>query len=50
SAALRDVRTFFVLGTKKSFKQQLVREGDALAAELEKLVAELSPRFAAPAA
>jgi len=47
SAALHDVRTFFVLGTRKSFKERMVQEGDAIAAELEKLVAELSPRVAA---
>lgn len=47
SAALHDIRTFFVLGSRKSFKERLVAEGDALAAEIETLANELRPRVAA---
>lgn len=48
SAALRDVRTFLVLGSRGSFKRRLVQEGEALAAELEKVAEELKGRVAKP--
>lgn len=43
-AALRDARTFFVLGSRSAFKAGMVKEGDALAAQLEALAEELRPR------
>lgn len=46
ASALRDVRTFFVLGSRKRVQQRLVEEGRAIAAEVERLVGELSARVA----
>ncbi len=44
--ALRDARTFFVLGRRRHFKQQLVAKGEAIAAQIEALAQELQPRVA----
>ncbi len=44
--ALHDVRTFFVLGSRKRLKQRLVDEGRQLADEVELLVTELGARVA----
>jgi hypothetical protein len=41
-----DVRTFFVLMSRKRLKAALLAEGQALAAEVEGLVKELAPRLA----
>jgi 1-acyl-sn-glycerol-3-phosphate acyltransferase len=43
-AALADVRTFFSIGTRRSLRAALVREGDTLAAEIEALATELRER------
>lgn len=43
-AALADVRTFFSIGTRRSLRAALVREGDTLAAEIEAVAAELRER------
>jgi 1-acyl-sn-glycerol-3-phosphate acyltransferase len=40
-AALRDARAFFVLGSRKHFKERLAHEGQRLAAELEQVAQEL---------
>lgn len=45
AAAVRDVRTFFVLASRKRLKARLLEEGQALAAEVEGLVKELKPRL-----
>ena len=47
SSALHDARTFFVLGSRKRFKQRLADEGERLAAQIEKIAEELGPRVAA---
>lgn len=44
--ALHDARTFFVLLSRGRLKTALVEEGQALEAEVEGLVKELSPRLA----
>lgn len=44
SAALRDARLFFVLGSSSTLKAQLLEEGLALAAEIDRLAAEYGPR------
>jgi glycerol-3-phosphate O-acyltransferase / dihydroxyacetone phosphate acyltransferase len=41
----RDVRTFFVLSSRQELKARLLREGEALAAEIESIAAELRPRI-----
>ncbi|MFT3709899.1 MAG: 1-acyl-sn-glycerol-3-phosphate acyltransferase [Archangium sp.] len=46
-AALRDVRTFFVLISRRAVQSRLLDEGRTLAAEVEQLAAELGPRVAA---
>lgn len=46
ASALRDVRTFLVLGSRKRLKGRLVSEGEALAAQIEQLAEELRPRVA----
>ena len=46
ASALRDVRTFFVLGSRKSLQQRLVEEGREIAGDVEKLVGELGARVA----
>ena len=46
-SAMHDARTFFVLGSRKSFKERMVQEGDALAAEIAAVADELRPRVAA---
>lgn len=43
-SALRDVRTFFVLGSRRRLKERLLDEGRDLAAQVESLVTELAPR------
>jgi glycerol-3-phosphate O-acyltransferase / dihydroxyacetone phosphate acyltransferase len=43
-AAIADVITFFVLGSRSRLKARLLVEGEALAAEIEKMVTELRPR------
>lgn len=43
-AALRDARTFLLLGSRARLRAGLVAEGDALARELEQLVQEFRPR------
>jgi 1-acyl-sn-glycerol-3-phosphate acyltransferase len=43
---MRDVRTFLVLGSRKGLKAHLYREGEALAAQVESIAAELGPRLA----
>lgn len=48
--ALRDVQTFFVLGNRARLKALLLVEGERLAAEIEKVAAELRPRVTAPPA
>lgn len=45
AAAWHDVRTFFVLMSRKGLKAGLLAEGRALAAEVEGLVKELAPRL-----
>lgn len=45
-SALRDVRTFFVLGSRKRVKARLLEEGRELAGEVERLVGELGARVA----
>jgi 1-acyl-sn-glycerol-3-phosphate acyltransferase len=47
AAAWHDVRTFFVLMSRKRVKAGLLAEGQALAAEVEGLVKELAPRLTA---
>ncbi|MBK7860810.1 MAG: 1-acyl-sn-glycerol-3-phosphate acyltransferase [Archangiaceae bacterium] len=44
SAALRDARTFFTLGSQRGLKATLAREGEALASKLEHLAGALAPR------
>ncbi|MGV3619532.1 MAG: 1-acyl-sn-glycerol-3-phosphate acyltransferase [Archangium sp.] len=46
ASALRDIRTFFVLGSRKSLQQKLVEEGREIAGEVEKLVGEYGARVA----
>lgn len=46
AAAWHDVRTFFVLLSRRRLKAGLLAEGQALAAEVEGLVKELAPRLA----
>lgn len=46
-AALRDVRTFFVLISRRAVQARLLDEGKALAAEVERLAAEIGPRVIA---
>lgn len=43
-AAIADVRTFFSIGTRRSLRAALVREGDALATEIEAVAGELRER------
>ncbi len=43
-AAIADVITFFVLGSRIRLKARLLVEGEALAAQIEKMVTELRPR------
>ncbi len=45
--ALRDVRLFLVLGSRRRLKARLVAEGDAIAAQLDGLATELGPRLTA---
>ncbi len=47
SAALHDLRTFFVLGSRRSFKERMGQEGERIAAELAGLAEELRPRVVA---
>ncbi len=47
AAALRDVRTFVVLTSRRGLAAQLVAEGAEITAELNALAAELRPRVAA---
>jgi glycerol-3-phosphate O-acyltransferase / dihydroxyacetone phosphate acyltransferase len=47
SAALHDLRTFFVLGSRRSFKERLGQEGERIAAEIAGLAEELRPRVVA---
>lgn len=47
SAALHDARTFFVLGSRRSFKERMGQEGERIAAEIAGLAEELRPRVAA---
>lgn len=44
AAAMRDARTFLLLGSRARLRAGLVTEGDALAKELEQLVVEFRPR------
>jgi 1-acyl-sn-glycerol-3-phosphate acyltransferase len=44
AAALHDVRTFFVLGSRQRLKDGLVADGEKIASELQALVKELEPR------
>ncbi len=46
ASALRDIRIFLVLGSRKQLKERLLAEGDAIATELESVVQELRPRIA----
>jgi hypothetical protein len=46
ATALHDARTFFVLLSRKRLKASLLEEGQALTAEVEGLVQELTPRLA----
>jgi len=43
---MRDVRTFLVLASRQGLKALLHREGEALAAQVESIAAELRPRLA----
>ncbi|MBS1148310.1 MAG: 1-acyl-sn-glycerol-3-phosphate acyltransferase [Myxococcaceae bacterium] len=43
-AAIADVVTFFVLGSRSRLKARLLVDGEALAAQIEKTVTELRPR------
>lgn len=43
-AAIADVVTFFVLGSRSRLKARLLVEGEALSTEIEKTVSELRPR------
>jgi glycerol-3-phosphate O-acyltransferase/dihydroxyacetone phosphate acyltransferase len=45
SSALRDVRMFLVLGSRRRLKARLLAEGEALAAEIEAVADELRPRL-----
>lgn len=49
AAALRDARTFLLLGSRARLRAGLIAEGDGLAKELERLVAEYRPRVEAAA-
>lgn len=44
TAALRDVRTFFVLISRRAVQARLLNEGQALATEVERLASEFGPR------
>jgi glycerol-3-phosphate O-acyltransferase / dihydroxyacetone phosphate acyltransferase len=44
-AALKDARTFLVLGNRARLKGRLLAEGEKIAADVERLVDELSPRI-----
>jgi glycerol-3-phosphate O-acyltransferase/dihydroxyacetone phosphate acyltransferase len=46
-AALRDVRTFFVLISRRAVQARLLQEGQALSNEVERLAAEYGPRVIA---
>jgi glycerol-3-phosphate O-acyltransferase / dihydroxyacetone phosphate acyltransferase len=46
AGAIRDVRMFLVLGSRKRLKERLVAEGDAIAAQIETVAEELRPRIA----
>jgi glycerol-3-phosphate O-acyltransferase/dihydroxyacetone phosphate acyltransferase len=46
ASALRDVRMFLVLGSRKRLRERLVAEGDAIAAQIETVAEELRPRIA----
>lgn len=46
ASALRDIRMFLVLGSRKRLKARLVAEGDAIAAQIETVAEELRPRIA----
>jgi 1-acyl-sn-glycerol-3-phosphate acyltransferase len=43
-AVLRDIFTFFTLGSRSRLKARLLVEGERLAAEIEKVAVELKPR------
>ncbi len=46
ASALRDIRLFLVLGSRRRLKDRLVAEGEAIAAHLETVAEELRPRVA----
>ncbi len=46
-SAMRDARMFLVLASRKRLKARLLAEGDALAAQIEAVAAELRPRVVA---
>ena len=47
ASALRDVRMFLVLASRKRLKARLLAEGEALAAQIEAVAEELRPRVVA---
>ena len=46
--AIRDARLFFVLGNRSARKQQLLTEGQALAARVAAVADEMLPRLTGP--
>jgi glycerol-3-phosphate O-acyltransferase/dihydroxyacetone phosphate acyltransferase len=46
-AALHDLRTFFVLGSRRRFRERMISEGEAIAAQIETVAEELRPRISA---